>query len=101
MRVLITGGSSDIGGAIAARRQKLGDEVLVTASSDASLKKSRLEGFAFDLAHLTAAAKALDRMLADGIDALVLNAASRVGKLKRFHEIKEEDVRAGVEANIL
>ena len=109
MRLLITGGSSDIGRAIAARRLKAGDHVTVTCSSakslEATLKSYKADGLAasglvFDLANPSDAESALKRYLADGIDALVLNAASRVTKFRVFHECPDDYFRSYVDENL-
>ncbi|HVK61279.1 MAG TPA: SDR family oxidoreductase [Bdellovibrionales bacterium] len=98
MRILITGGSSDIGRAIALRRLRLGDEVFVTASSVETLTEAQaafaasgftVDGFVFDLRNPASASEELDRVLAKGIDGLVLNAATRLPKLRLFHEMDE------------
>ncbi|MES2855634.1 MAG: SDR family NAD(P)-dependent oxidoreductase, partial [Bdellovibrionota bacterium] len=87
MRILITGGSSDIGRAIALRRLKLGDEVVITASSLESLegaKKSfsdagfKVDGFVFDLRNPSTCEADLMAALEKGVDSLILNAATRL-----------------------
>lgn len=110
MRVLVTGGSSDIGRSIVRRRLVLGDEVLVTASSEASLEETlaryRAEGLeprglVLDLAAPAASEPALARLLAEGLQGLVLNAWTRRPPLYRFHELPREALEADVAANLM
>jgi 3-oxoacyl-[acyl-carrier protein] reductase len=98
MKILITGGSSDIGRAIALRRLRLGDEIVITASSEESLGEAvrgfategfKVDGFVFDLRNPVLSAEALDRVLAAGVDGLILNAATRLPKLRVFHELDD------------
>ena len=110
MRILITGGGSDIGCAIAARRLALGDSVIITASSAASLEQARtryraqgldVDGVVFDLAQPEHSAGDLDRLLAGGVDGLVLNAWTRRPPIRRFHDMHPGAVKADVHANVL
>ncbi|NTX09078.1 SDR family NAD(P)-dependent oxidoreductase [Myxococcus sp. CA040A] len=113
MRVLITGGGSDIGRSIARRRLALGDEVFVTASSEASLEKLRAryrddglkaQGLVLDLTAPGRSDAALEGLLAQGLQGLVLNAWTRRPPLHRFHELPqaalEEDVTANLMGNV-
>lgn len=108
MKVLITGGSSEIGLALAKARAAKGDEVWVTSSSSASLEetlaeyvkeKIKVQGVVFDLAKPDTSPGETQRLL-EKIDALVLNAASRTVKLRRFTEWDEADGAAYLRANI-
>lgn len=110
MRVLITGGSSDIGRSIARRRLALGDEVLVTASSAQSLEqllaRYRAEGLearglVLDLSAPAASEPAIAGLLEQGLQALVLNAWTRRPPLYRFHELPQEALEADVTANLM
>lgn len=108
MRVLVTGGGSDIGHAIAARRLALGDRVIITASSAASLEQAMtryqgldVDGLVFDLAQPEPSAADLDRVLEGGVDALVLSACTRRPPIRRFHELRPGSVQADVSANVL
>jgi len=110
MRVLVTGGGSDIGFAIARRRLALGDDVFVTASSPESLERTlaryRAEGLdakglVLDLAAPTGAEAGLAQVLDAGLQALILNAWTRRPPLHRFHELPQEALDADVAANLM
>lgn len=97
MRILITGGSSDIASAIVEDRVKKGDTVVFTASTAESLERTlsqyaalgpSVAGFVFDFACPEESLEALTPFLNDGIDALILNAFERVPTLRKFHEIE-------------
>ncbi|AGC42921.1 3-oxoacyl-ACP reductase [Myxococcus stipitatus DSM 14675] len=110
MRVLVTGGGSDIGFAIARRRLRQGDEVFVTASSEASLERmcSRYQseglaakGLVLDLAAPERNAGALGAMLESGLQALVLNAWTRRPPQHRFHELPQAALEEDVTVNLM
>lgn len=111
MRVLVTGGSSDIGQAILTDRFRYyKDEIIFTASSKESLckVKEKLEkadvkstGLLFDLSDPEKYRKDWDKTFADNpIEGLVLNAAQRTEKLKLFHHMDPADIDRYVQANI-
>jgi NAD(P)-dependent dehydrogenase (short-subunit alcohol dehydrogenase family) len=106
--VLVTGGGSDIGRAIAARRVERGDDVVITASSDASLARAlgrlaghgrQARGVVFDLGRPEASSDALDAL--GGVDALVLNAWTRRPPVRRFHELPATSLAEDVQRNVL
>lgn len=110
MRVLITGGRSDIGCAIAARRIARGDDVVITASSAASLPQAlgRLaehghvaRGIVLDLARPEASSDEIGALLEGGVDALVLNAWTRRPPVRRFHELPMTSLADDVQRNVL
>lgn len=110
MRVLVTGGGSDIGRSIVRRRLALGDEVFLTASSEESLaetlaryKAEGLEprGLVLDLSASAASEPALAPVLAEGLQGLVLNAWTRRPPLHRFHELPQAALEADVQANLM
>lgn len=110
MRVLITGGSSDIGRSIARRRLALGDDVIVTASSAESLEKTlaryraeglEARGLVLDLSSPESSEAALAELLVRGPQGLVLNAWTRRPPLYRFHELPQEALEADVTANLM
>jgi 3-oxoacyl-[acyl-carrier protein] reductase len=112
MRVLVTGGSSEISKAIVARRLEKGDEVLITASSEKSLESTlahyadsshgySVKGFVFDLADPESQAEAVDRAVGNkGLDAIVLSAFAKQPALKPFVDFKYEEYRDYLRANI-
>jgi 3-oxoacyl-[acyl-carrier protein] reductase len=110
MRVLVTGGGSDIGRSIVRRRLALGDEVFLTASSEESLAETlaryKAEGLAprglvLDLSAPAAGEPALARVLAEELQGLVLNAWTRRPPLHRFHELPQAALEADVQANLM
>lgn len=113
MRILITGGSSEIAQAIARSRLARGDEILVTASSEESLKDTMkaykelgldVTGLEYSLSEPERCAESVELAMKGGIDALVLNAATRSVKLRRFHEWDERDgteyMRSNIDGNV-
>ncbi len=109
MRILITGGSSEIGFAIAHRRVKMGDEVIITSSSPSSLERTltryreldlNVSGIVLDLENPEASSDSMDRVCLEGIQGLVLNAATEVRSLKRFHEISKNDYEKAIQSNV-
>ncbi len=108
MHILITGGNSWIAQAIAVDRLARGDDVCLTASSPASLatlqaacRERRIAAACgvFDLARPLA----LSAEVRDGLaraDGLVLNAATPVPALERFHDLPADQVDAAVDADI-
>jgi NAD(P)-dependent dehydrogenase (short-subunit alcohol dehydrogenase family) len=108
VRVLITGGNSWIAQALAIDRNARGDEVFLTASSEASLSAlqatCRDRGIAascavLDLRHPEPPAADLAGWLAT-TDGLVLNAATPVRTLDRFHHLPPDEVDASIDADI-
>jgi 3-oxoacyl-[acyl-carrier protein] reductase len=108
MKLLITGGSSEIAMAIAQRRSQLGDEVTITASSASSLeetladyKKAQLsvKGMVFNLSDPSASERDFS-----GFDSVVLNAATRTVKLRKFTDWDEkagsEYLRTNIDGNL-
>lgn len=110
MNLLVTGGGSDIGQAIVARRLALGDRVTITASSHDSLasamaacdeRERAVDGLVLDLRTPEASSADVDRVLARGIDAVVLNAWTRRPPVRRLHEMTPRSVEADLRANVL
>ena len=108
MRILITGGNSWIAQAIAVDRIARGDDVFLTASSEASrdtlLATCRERGIAascsvFDLRHPGGCSGELVERL-QALDGLILNAATPVSTLERFHSLPEDEVAASIDADI-
>lgn len=104
MKTLITGFHSDIAQALLDRRVKLGDDVFMTTSNMKPDEKSKAQVFAFDLAQPQNADVALKKLLADGIDALILNAAGRIPEPAPLHEqpfnSAQEYLRTNIEGNL-
>lgn len=108
MKILITGGSSEIAQALAKARVSKKDEVWVTASSTESLKEClelyaqagiRAQGVEFSLEEPDRNKAELEPVLSQ-LDALVLNAASRSVKLRTFTDWNEAGGAAFLRANI-
>lgn len=110
MKICITGGGSDIARAIALRRLKMGDEIVITCSSEETLEKSlaffreighaTVSGFVHKLETPETSDEALSPFLKQGIDALILNAATPVKNLKPFHELDPHNFKTQVDANV-
>ncbi len=109
MRVLITGGGSDIGFALAQSLAARGDEIVATASTHASLEKMmarydaagiRATACAFDLSQAQHAEEAIQGILRDGLDGLVLNAWSRTPANKKLHEVGHDDFTEHLLTNV-
>ncbi|MGZ3694972.1 MAG: SDR family NAD(P)-dependent oxidoreductase [Bdellovibrionota bacterium] len=108
MKLLITGGSSEIAFALARRRVQLGDEVWITASSADSLKETLAEykkedvnvkGMVFNLSDPAASEGDFTQF-----DSVVLNAATRTIKLRKFTDWDEaagaEYLRTNIDGNL-
>lgn len=109
LRILITGGSSDIAKAIVRQRSALGDTFVVTASTRESLESCiawyqsvavPVEGFVFDLSNPSDSLQALRELLAGGIDAAIFNAFERVPALRPFHEIDPQVTSAYLSSQV-
>lgn len=109
MNLLITGGSSDLAQAIAKRRYQLGDRLIITGSSPASLDKTLTlyqqqgmpaKGFVYDFAQPEACESELQTILQEPIDGLVLNAFTRVTQLRKFHAQPYAGIREYLDQNI-
>jgi len=109
MNILITGGSSDIAKAIAKRRIQLGDNVIITCSNEKSLlqtlayykqQKMEVRGFVYDFADPVACEADLDSLLKEPIDALILNAFTRVSQLRKLHAISYKSLHHYIDTNL-
>lgn len=108
MKLLITGGSSDIAFETAKRRAAMGDEITITASSEESLAKTLAEYKAGDVNakglvyNLEAPAEPAGGF--GSFDGLILNAASRTVKLRKFADWSEKDgteyLRTNIDGNL-
>lgn len=108
MRILVTGGRSEMGQAIAKKRKAMGDEVLVTASSEVTLEEARkvydplgIEIAFFDLANPNSQSEKLLDWCAKGVSGVVFNAAPETRMLKRLHEFEESELRASMESHFV
>lgn len=110
MRVLITGGSSDIAQEIAKRRLELGDEILVSCSTERSLKKTiekyqaqdlKVEGFIYQFNSQSLDQNATKLLEQKPIDAVVLNAFSRVPTFRRIHEVAYPKAQKYINDNVM
>lgn len=108
MRLLITGGNSSIAQALAVDRIARGDEVWLTASTEASretlLATCRERGIraaclVFSLSAPEEHPPELDERLRD-LDGLVLNAATPVRRLAPFHALPADEVETTIDADI-
>lgn len=108
MRIIVTGGNSWIAQAIALDRIARGDDVTLTASSGGSLETLlatcgergiTASCVVFDLRTPEDHAPELDERL-NTVDAIVLNAATPVPTLDRFHRLPADEVDASIDADI-
>lgn len=104
MKILVTGGRSEIGQAIAKKRRARGDDVVVTAGSEATLEEctkiyqgTGIKSVFFDLEKPDSGSDELKKLIAAGFDGVVLNAAPATRMLKRLHEFSQDEVRASLE----
>lgn len=109
MRILITGGSSDIALASAKRRLAMGDEVIITCSTKQSLKKTltkyneqqlHVDGIIYSFEQPNLDEEAKQTLNKKTIDAIILNAFSRMPTYKRIHEIPIELINQYITQNI-
>ena len=103
MKVLITGGQSQIGRAIADHRQTLGDKVILTSSVEKNLKTfgASFEKFQFDLSNPEASNTAIDQILKVGaIEAVILNAATTSPRLAPLDRISFGTAKDFLSANL-
>lgn len=109
MKVLVTGGSSDISRAVIVRRLALGDEVVFTSSTPESLAETtahfagKAAGMLFRLADPEASESEFVRAASSGFDAVVFCAAEKQPSLKPFADFGfpafRDYLRANVEGN--
>jgi 3-oxoacyl-[acyl-carrier protein] reductase len=101
MKFLITGASSDIGRAIAKSLSQAGHCVTATVSSSASLESIRKiydsEGIACELVVFDLAAPS---EIDTNVDGVILNACSKVGRLKRFADLDLADSLQFIDTNL-
>ena len=108
MKILVTGGRSEIGQAIAKKRRARGDEVVVTAGSEATLEECKkiyqgtgITSVFFDLEKPDSGSDELKKLISVGFDGVVLNAAPATRVLKRLHEFSQDEVRASLEGLVM
>ncbi|TAL57977.1 MAG: SDR family oxidoreductase, partial [Legionella sp.] len=109
MRLLITGGSSDIAQAIAKRRLQMGDQVIITCSNQDSLAKTLalyqqqqmiVRGLVYDFNNPAACEDELNVLLQEPLDALILNAFTRVTQLRKLHAISYKNLQTYLHTNL-
>ena len=110
MRILLTGGSSDIGREFAIHRFNEGDEVFLTASNNKSLQSNKdyfkkknisINHILFNFSSPEESTESIqDIFNSGGLDALILNAWSRNNILKRFHNENFLETKEYLEKNL-
>lgn len=109
MKILITGGSSDIAKAIAKRRLGQGDNIVITSSSPSSLEHTlaeyakenmTVEGLVYNFANPEASEQDLETLLQLPIDAVILNAFTRVTALRKLHALPYATIRDYLDQNL-
>lgn len=94
MKVLITGASSDISVSLKSHLETKGHTVSLTSH------KAQGNQIPFDLANPQAHEKELDNLLAQGLDALILNAATPTYRLASVTDIDWQEMSQFLNANI-
>ena len=101
MKLLVTGGSSDLAKAIIAHRSQIGDECYFTASSPESLKKTQdfydenkisAKGLIYNFSD-----KKIEKTEFDGV---VLNAAAKMKVNKKVTELSFEEIQEYVSSEV-
>ncbi|MDP1602881.1 MAG: SDR family oxidoreductase [Legionella sp.] len=109
MNILITGGSSDIARAIAKRRLNLGDKIIITCSSEERLQKTLADyqeknldvtGFVYNFSNPEGSIDAITALLKEPVDALILNAFTRVTRFRKLHESRYETTHDYIMQNV-
>jgi NAD(P)-dependent dehydrogenase (short-subunit alcohol dehydrogenase family) len=102
MRILITGGKSQIGQCIASARHGLGDKVILTSSHEEHLKNfsDDYQKLSFDLFSPQKSTQDLDKILSEGLDALVLNAATESPRIGPLDQVSWDELTEFLSANI-
>jgi len=99
MKILITGASSEITRAIRERREAVfNDQVLLTTSKLPFVETPGILPFSFE--NPKAGEDRLNEVFKSGVDALVLNAFSRLDQLKRIHEWDDNATQTYLRTNI-
>jgi 3-oxoacyl-[acyl-carrier protein] reductase len=109
VKILITGGRSQIGTALAERQIRLGHRVVVTASDAEGAERLRASyrelGVAADVVVFPLDPKLplgddLEAVVADGVDALVLNASTPIKRFKLVHRFSDEEIHEALALNV-
>ncbi|WP_133128317.1 SDR family NAD(P)-dependent oxidoreductase [Legionella nagasakiensis] len=109
MNILITGGSSEIAEAIARRRIAMGDHIMITCSSEKTLEQTlqhyqernlSVTGFVYNFRCPERSEQVLQDTLKNQIDALILNAFTRVTRFRRLHELPVETIEDYIAINL-
>ncbi|WP_115708143.1 SDR family NAD(P)-dependent oxidoreductase [Legionella sainthelensi] len=109
MKILITGGSSDIAQAIAKRRLQLGDKIVITCSNEDSLNKTLahykhqgmdIQGFVYHFSNPEVSQDALQNLLQEPLDGIIFNAFTRVNQLRKLHALSYPSLRAYIDDNL-
>jgi 3-oxoacyl-[acyl-carrier protein] reductase len=106
MRVLITGGRSDIAQSMTKMLNSQGHQVFVTASNAESasevqeIYKKKATTLLFNLRNYAEPNTEFSEELNKGFDILILNAATKVKKLKLFHHFTMDEINKNIQSNI-
>ena len=109
MKILITGGRSEMAAALAARQIGFGNQVVVTASSQESADGVRamyaarnlaVDVVVFPLDPTIPPSFDLEAVLDAGVDALVLNAAPPIKRFKLAHLYTPDEVHSQISLNV-
>lgn len=109
MNILITGGSSDIGMAIAKRRVQFGDKIIITSSSQESLTKTlnkyhqqemQVRGLVYHFSNPESSKEDLENLLQEPLDGVIFNAFTRVSHLRKLHALPYPALRSYIDNNL-
>lgn len=109
MRILLTGGSSDLAKAIVRHRTELGDELIISASNEESLntcleeyarQNLKVSGFVYSFESPEQSEDDLSKLLATPLDGLILNAFTRVPQLRKLHALSYQSIQHYLTLNL-
>jgi 3-oxoacyl-[acyl-carrier protein] reductase len=108
MKVLITGGRSELAQGMVEKLLTEGHDISVTASTAESVddvkeiyKSQNVKVLEYNLSKPDELSSEMRTYLEEECDALILNAATKVEKLKLFHHLKKEDIQQSLESDVL
>lgn len=108
MNILITGGSSEIAQAIAKKRIEQGDNITITCSSEESLADTlrcyreqnlSVNGIVYNFDQPEKSTHCIEN-ISKPIDAVILNAFTRVEKIRKLHDLPYQIIQEYINRNL-